>query len=57
MGFNDGLYGLEKVQRKLLKRTMKYDGIKDYTLDIDATRIEAKKQAAYNKCIFKLTSS
>jgi hypothetical protein len=43
MGVNDGLYGLEKVQRKLLKRTMRYDGIKDYTLDIDATRIEAEK--------------
>ena len=46
MGINAGLYGLEKVNRRLLKRGMKYDGIKAYTLDIDATGIEAEKQSA-----------
>jgi hypothetical protein len=46
MGANGGLYGLEKVNRKLLKRGMKYDGVKGYTLDIDATGIEAEKQSA-----------
>jgi hypothetical protein len=46
MGVNGGLSGLERVNRKLLKRGMKYDGIQGYTLDIDATGIEAEKQTA-----------
>jgi len=46
MGVNGGLYGLEKVNRRLLKRGMKYDGIKAYTLDIDATGIVAEKESA-----------
>jgi len=46
MGINDGLYGLEKVNQRLLKRGMKYDGVKGYTLDIDATGIVAEKQSA-----------
>ena len=55
MGINAGLYGLEKVNRRLLKRGMKpveslqverYDGVKGYTLDIDATGIVAEKQSA-----------
>lgn len=55
MGINGGLYGLEKINRRLLKRGMKpveslqverYDGIKAYTLDIDATAIEAEKESA-----------
>jgi len=46
MGVNGGLSALERVNRKLLKRAMKYDGIKGYTLDIDATGIEAEKQTA-----------
>ena len=46
MGTNGGLAGLEQVNRKLLKRAMKYDGITGYTLDIDATGIEAEKQTA-----------
>jgi len=46
MGISDGLYGLEKVNRRLLKRGMKYDGIKAYTLDIDATGIVAEKESA-----------
>lgn len=46
MGTSGGLPGLEKVNGKLLKRGMKYDGLKSYTLDIDATGIEAEKQSA-----------
>jgi hypothetical protein len=46
MGVNGGLAGLERVNRRVLKRGMKYDGIKGYTLDIDATGIEAEKQSA-----------
>jgi hypothetical protein len=46
MGANGGLPGLERVNRKPLKRAIKYDGIKGYTLDIDATSIEAGKQSA-----------
>jgi len=46
MGINGGLCGLEKVNQKLLKRGMKHDGIKGYTLDMDATGIEAEKQLA-----------
>jgi len=46
MGSTGGLSGLEKVHQKLLKRGMKYDGLTGYTLDIDATSIEAEKQAA-----------
>jgi hypothetical protein len=46
MGASGGLDGLERVNRKLLKRAMKYDGITGYTLDIDATGIEAEKQSA-----------
>ena len=41
-----GLHGLERISRELLKCGMKYDDIKDYTLDIDATGIEAEKQTA-----------
>jgi hypothetical protein len=46
MGANGGLSGLERVNRNLLKRAMNHDGIKAYTLDIDATGIEAEKQMA-----------
>jgi hypothetical protein len=45
-GVSGGLSGLERVNRKLLKRGMKYNGINGYTLDIDATGIEAEKQTA-----------
>jgi hypothetical protein len=45
-GVNGGLEGLGKVNCKALKRGIKYDGIKGYTLDIDATGIEAQKQSA-----------
>jgi len=43
MGDQGGLYGLLRLNRKILKRGMQRDGIKDYTLDIDATGIEAEK--------------
>jgi hypothetical protein len=46
MGVSGGLSGLERVNQRLLKRAMKYDGITGYTLDIDATGIEAEKQTA-----------
>jgi len=46
MGVGGGLCGLDKVNRRVLKRVMRYDGIKDCTLDIDATTIEAEKQSA-----------
>jgi hypothetical protein len=45
-GLNGGLSGLERVNRRLLKRAMRYDGLTGYTLDIDATGIEAEKQTA-----------
>jgi hypothetical protein len=50
MGSTGGLSGLERVNRRLLKRCMKYDGISGYTLDIDATGIEAEKQSAKMTC-------
>ena len=41
-----GLDGLERVEQRLLKRGMKSDGVKGYTLDIDATGIVAEKESA-----------
>lgn len=46
MGREGGLEGLEKVNKRSVRRGMKYDGIKDYTLDIDATGILAEKDSA-----------
>jgi len=46
MGEGRGLEGLAVASRRFLKRGLKYDGIKDYTLDIDATGIAAQKEAA-----------
>ena len=46
MGGGRGLEGLESVNQRLLKRAMHYDGIKGYTLDIDATGIMAQKEEA-----------
>jgi hypothetical protein len=43
-GNKGGLEGLEKVNRKVLKRVLKRE--KGYTLDIDATGIEAEKETA-----------
>ncbi len=44
MGINGGLSGLEKVNRRLLKRGMKYDGLTNYTLDIDATVLRLRNK-------------
>ena len=41
MGEGQGLEGLAAVQRRFLKRGLKYDGLTEYTLDIDATGIES----------------
>ena len=46
MGISGGLSGLEQVNRKLLKRGMKCDEHKTYSLDIDATGICAEKKEA-----------
>jgi len=46
MGQGEGLEGLAKAKRQFLKRALKYDGIKGYALDIDATGIEAQKESA-----------
>ena len=46
MGEDRGLEGLAAVQRRFLKRALKYDETKGYTLDIDATGIEAQKESA-----------
>jgi hypothetical protein len=46
MGKNSGLSGLLRVNRSLLERGMKDDGITGYTLDIDATEIVAEKYEA-----------
>ncbi len=41
-----GLGGLAAVNRELLRRGLSGDGITSYTLDMDATGIEAQKQSA-----------
>ena len=46
IGQNGGLKGLEKLNREIIKQGMKYDGIRGYTLDIDATGIVAEKESA-----------
>ena len=46
MGDRNGLYGLSEVNRKVLEFGMRDDGIDGYTLDIDATGIEAEKYYA-----------
>lgn len=45
-GANGGVEGLEMVNRRFLKSGLKRDGVKGYTLDIDATGIEAEKLSA-----------
>jgi hypothetical protein len=46
MGGNGGREGLEKVGQTLLQQGIKNDGTEAYTLDIDATGIEAEKKSA-----------
>ena len=45
-GENGGLGGLAGVNRRIVKRELKRDGVSGYTLDIDATGIEAEKESA-----------
>ena len=45
-GKNGSLKGLATVNGRLLKRGLKDDGMKGYTLDIDATGIKAEKETA-----------
>jgi hypothetical protein len=45
-GNNGGLAGLAKVNRRILKRAMKKERVKGYTLDIDATGMESEKESA-----------
>ena len=45
-GNNGGLEGLGKVNRRILKRAMKKERVKGYTLDIDATGIDSEKESA-----------
>jgi len=45
-GMSGGLYGLDRVNRELLRRALMADGIESYTLDMDATAIEADKKSA-----------
>ena len=42
----NGLEGLDKVREEINHRIMKRDGIKEYTLDADATEIISEKQGA-----------
>jgi len=44
---NGGLEGLGEVNRRILRRGLKHDGVKGYTLDIDATAIKAAKRLAH----------
>ncbi len=45
-GMNGGLHGLDQVIRAVLARSLRGDGHESYTLDIDATAIEADKKSA-----------
>jgi len=45
-GTNGGLEGLGAVNRGILKRVLKKEKEKEYTLDIDATGIESEKETA-----------
>ncbi len=45
-GTNGGLEGLGAVNRRILKRALKKEKVKAYTLDIDATGIESEKDSA-----------
>jgi len=47
MGARGGMSGLRGVQRKQLKWALKREGVKDYTLDMDATQIVAEKRDAH----------
>ena len=46
IGDNSGLDALAAVERYVVHRALKYDGLEEYTLDIDATGIESEKKTA-----------
>lgn len=46
MGAGEGLEGLSGVQRRQLRKLLKKEQRRDYTLDIDATQIVAEKASA-----------
>lgn len=46
-GVNGGLGGLAAVNRELLRQGLFADEVTDYTLDMDATGIEAEKKSAW----------
>lgn len=46
MGLGKGLSGLAAVNRELVRIGLERDGLSEYTLDIDATQIEAEKRDA-----------
>ena len=46
MGAGDGLCGLGRVNREVLRRALKRDDCDLYTLDIDATQVVAEKREA-----------
>jgi len=46
MGKKGGLAALEVLNRQLVRRGLNGEDRKDYTLDIDVTRVMAEKQAA-----------
>lgn len=46
MGLSGGLCGLDRVNRAVLDRALRDDGVESYTLDMDATAIEAEKSSA-----------
>jgi len=45
-GAGEGLEGLSRVQRRLLRTLLKKEARSEYTLDIDATQIVAEKETA-----------
>ena len=47
MGAGEGLEGLSRVQRRQLRKQLKKEARRDYTLDIDATQIVAEKESAH----------
>lgn len=46
MGAGEGVAGLQRVQRRLLRKLLRKEGRSEYTLDIDATQIIAEKETA-----------
>ncbi len=45
-GAGEGLEGLSRVERRMLRKSLKKETRSEYTLDLDATQIVAEKEAA-----------